>query len=92
MTDCWQLHYSSTTIYNRYYNGSHTANYGQRGDKFGYTREMVWEVVRWCWILMENIERVPGMDETEKKRLVAEAKCLIAARYLICSVIMEDYR
>lgn len=28
-----------------------------------------------------NIERVPGMDETEKKRLVAEAKCLIAARY-----------
>ena len=30
---------------------------------------------------MENIERVPGMDETEKKRLVAEAKCLIAARY-----------
>ena len=81
LTDCWQLHYSSTTIYNRYYNGSHTANYGQRGDKFGYTREMVWEVVRWCWILMENIERVPGMDETEKKRLVAEAKCLIAARY-----------
>lgn len=40
LTDCWQLHYSSTTIYNRYYNGSHTANYGQRGDKFGYTREM----------------------------------------------------
>mgnify|MGYP007124149759 CR=1 FL=1 len=34
LTDCWQLHYSSTTIYNRYYNGSHTANYGQRGDKF----------------------------------------------------------
>lgn len=81
LTDCWQLHYTSTTIYNSYYNGSHTANYGQRGDVFGYTREMVWEVVRWCWILMENIDGVPGMEATEKARLVAEAKCLIAARY-----------
>lgn len=30
---------------------------------------------------MENIDRVPGMDDTEKTQLVAEAKCLIAARY-----------
>ncbi|MFV0325491.1 MAG: RagB/SusD family nutrient uptake outer membrane protein [Bacteroides xylanisolvens] len=81
LTDCWQLHYTSTTIYNRYYNGSLTPNNDQRGSIFGYTREMVWEVVRWCWILMENIEGVPGMDATEKAKLVAEAKCLIAARY-----------
>ena len=30
---------------------------------------------------MENIDRVPGMDNAEKTQLVAEAKCLIAARY-----------
>ena len=41
-----------------------------------YTREMVWEVVRWCWLLMENIDRVPGMDNAEKTQLVAEAKML----------------
>ena len=82
LTDCWQLHYTSTTLYNRYYNGSHTSNNsGVRNDKFGYTREMVWEVVRWCWLLIENINGVPGMDESEKKQLVAEAKCLIASRY-----------
>lgn len=81
LTDCWQLHYTSTTIYNSYYSGSHTSNYDLRGDVFGYTREMVWQVVRWCWLLIENIDRVPGMDNTEKNKLVAEAKCLIASRY-----------
>lgn len=82
LTDCWQLHYSATTIYNSYYTGSHTSNdNATRGDVFGYTREMVWQVVRWCWLLIENVDRVPGMDDTEKSKLVAEAKCLIASRY-----------
>ena len=31
--------------------------------------------------MTENIDRVPGMDNAEKTQLVAEAKCLIAARY-----------
>ena len=81
LTDCWQLHYSATTIYNSYYSGTHTANYGKRGDIFGYTREVVWQTVRWCWLLLENIDRVPGMGEEEKAQMKAEAKCLIAARY-----------
>ena len=42
-------------------------------------------------LLMENIDRVPGMDNAEKTQLVAEAKCLIAARYFECSVIMEVF-
>ena len=81
LTDCWQLHYSGTTIYNSYYSGTHTANYGVRGDIFGYTREGVWQTVRWCWLLLENVDRVPGMGEDEKVQMKAEAKCLIAARY-----------
>ena len=81
LTDCWQLHYSETTIYNSYYSGTHTANYGVRGDIFGYTREGVWQTVRWCWLLLENVDRVPGMGEDEKVQIKAEAKCLIAARY-----------
>ena len=81
LTDCWSLYFSDATVYQQYYLGSLNANYGTRGNIFPYTREMVWEVVRWCWLLMENIDRVPGMDDTEKTQLVAEAKCLIAARY-----------
>lgn len=81
LTDCWSLYFSDATVYQQYYLGSLNANYGTRGNIFPYTREMVWEVVRWCWLLMENIDRVPGMDNAEKTQLVAEAKCLIAARY-----------
>ena len=81
LTDCWQLHWRDAQLYSQYYSGIHTANYSRRQDKFCYNDEKVWEVVRWCWLLMENIDRVPGMDSTEKTQLVAEAKCLIAARY-----------
>lgn len=66
LTDCWSLYFSDATVYQQYYLGSLNANYGTRGNIFPYTREMVWEVVRWCWLLMENIDRVPGMDNTEK--------------------------
>ncbi|MCD8167025.1 MAG: RagB/SusD family nutrient uptake outer membrane protein, partial [Bacteroides sp.] len=81
LSDCWQLHYSGTTLYDRYYGGTHTSNYDVRGDVFGYHREQVWEVVRACWMLIENIDKVPDMDAAEKAYLVAQAKCLIAARY-----------
>lgn len=82
LSDCWQLHYSATTLYNSYYSGKHTSADGQtRGDVFGYTREQVWQVVRWCWMIIENIDRVPDMDAAEKAYIVAQAKCLIAARY-----------
>ena len=67
LTDCWSLYFSDATVYQQYYLGSLNANYGTRGNIFPYTREMVWEVVRWCWLLMENIDRVPGMDSTAKK-------------------------
>ncbi|MDR0939010.1 MAG: RagB/SusD family nutrient uptake outer membrane protein [Mediterranea sp.] len=81
LTDCWHIHWNGAAIYNLYYVGTMTSLGGQRGNIFGYDREMVWQVVRWCWLFLENIDRVPGMDATEKARLVAEAKCLIASRY-----------
>lgn len=81
LTDCWQIHWDGAVIYSRYYGGTHSANYKLREDVFNYTREQVWEVVRWCWLLIENIDRVPGMDSAEKAQMVAEAKCLIASRY-----------
>ncbi len=78
ITDCWQLYYNSARIYNQYYSGTMTAS-----DKpaFPFTGEYVWECVRWCYLLLENIDRVPDMTEAEKNRLKAEAKCLMASRY-----------
>ena len=67
-----------TTVY---YAGSHSANYKERQDKFDYLKSNVWEAVRSGWLLIENIDGVPDLSENEKKRMVAEAKCLIATRY-----------
>ena len=41
----------------------------------------MWQVVRWCWLLLENVDNVPGMSDTEKTKIKAEAKCIMAARY-----------
>ncbi len=81
LTDCWQIHWDKSAIYSQYYSGIHTANYGRTEDICNYTNEKVWEVVRWCWLLLENIDRVPDLSNQDKAQMIAEAKCLIAARY-----------
>lgn len=81
LTDCWQLHWSGAYLYSQYYTASHTANYKRREDKFCYNDEFVWEAVRYGWLLLENVDRVPDLSSEEKERMKAEAKCLIAVRY-----------
>lgn len=80
LSDCYQLHWDATSIIKNYYPGSLKA--ASAGSAvFTFTGEKVWEAVRACWLLMENIDRVPGITEEEKKEMVAEAKCLLSARY-----------
>ena len=78
LTDCYQQHWNGTTVYNSYYSGTLTAN---DDPLFTFTKDNVWEAVRQAYLLIENIERVPDMSDDEKKSLIAQAKCLIAARY-----------
>ena len=44
-------------------------------------RVSIYETVRKCWQLIENIEQVPDMDDTEKSRLKGEAYTIMASRY-----------
>ncbi|MDR0575861.1 MAG: RagB/SusD family nutrient uptake outer membrane protein [Tannerella sp.] len=81
LSDLWVTTWTGFSMYGNYYSGTHTAGYGIRADKFDYTRSNVWEAVRYAWLFLEKIEEVPGMDASEKERLKAEAKCLIASRY-----------
>ncbi|MCD8302140.1 MAG: RagB/SusD family nutrient uptake outer membrane protein, partial [Prevotellaceae bacterium] len=81
MTDICHDNWSSSNHYGVYYNGTLTANYGFRGVMFHYNDEFVWEAVRAALILIENIDDVPDLETSERNRMVAEAKCLIAARY-----------
>ena len=78
MTDCYQTHYNGTDLYNYYYSGTMTAN---RNALISYTNDYVWEAVRQAWLLIENIDKVTGLSESEKANMTAQAKCLIAARY-----------
>lgn len=44
-------------------------------------RVSIYETVRKCWQLIENIQRVPDMSENEKSRLRGEAYTIMASRY-----------
>ncbi len=81
LTDLYVFTYPSCGISGPYYKGTHTANYGKRSDKFDYLRNNVWEAVRGVWMLIENIDNVPGLGEDEKASMVAQAKCILASRY-----------
>lgn len=67
-----------------YYPGIYNVKYEDDGSlrcKFPFKKARVWECVRAAWIFIENINRVPDMDDAEKQRLTAEAKIIIASRY-----------
>ena len=78
LTDCYQIHWNGTSIYNNYYSGTLSAN---QTPLISFTGDYVWQAVRQAWLLIENIKDVAGMDEAEKRNIIAQAKCLIAARY-----------
>ena len=44
-------------------------------------RVSIYETVRKCWQIIENIERVPDMTDAEKSRLRGEAYTIMASRY-----------
>ncbi|WP_308757323.1 RagB/SusD family nutrient uptake outer membrane protein [uncultured Bacteroides sp.] len=82
LSDCWHNHWEQCRINRFYYTGSHSAgDTDTRAEKFSYLKSNVWEAVRYVWILIENIDRVPDLTEDEKMRMVSEAKCVLAARY-----------
>lgn len=83
LSDCWHSHNLWDGINRKYYSGAYRANHEDEGDdtRFGYTKENCWQAVRAARIFMENVGRVPDMEEAEKARLTAEAKVIIASRY-----------
>ncbi len=79
MSDCWHMPTSSISVTKQVYGGQMTAASGQ--EIYGYDKESIWEMVHRCYMLIERINEVPDMDETTKKRFIAEAKCIIASSY-----------
>lgn len=77
--DTHVLTYASSAIYSGYYNGMLTSN---DRNVYPYNEMHIFENIRACYNLMENIDRVPDLSEKEKACMVDEAKCLLAWNYL----------
>ena len=58
---------------------SYSTKGGLNSDAGG--RVSIYETVRKCWQIIENIEKVPDMSDTEKSRLKGEAYTIMASRY-----------
>lgn len=46
------------------------------------SKRSIWNCVRDCELLIDNIHRVPDMTDAEKARYTAEAKIILASKYL----------
>lgn len=83
--DDYQLFFSNTQVFSAYYAGGMTSTTDDKnnGGIYPYLNEYIWENVRHCWLLIENVDRVPGMEEAEKQCIKDEARCLLAYQYFI---------
>lgn len=78
LTDIYQIHWGGVDLFNNFYGGSLTA---ASTPPISFSGDKVWEVIRQCNILINNVDRVPGLTNEEKVSITAQAKCLMAARY-----------
>ena len=67
--------------YNGSYNPGHENSSKSHPTKFRFKSRYNWFGIRHAWLFIENINRVPDMSDTEKERLTAEAKIIIATHY-----------
>ena len=85
LTDCWHMGWNGAAVYGQYYAGALTANVSRNdyldGPLFSFLGEYQWKAIREAWTFINNIEITPEMSDAEKARLIAEARCLMVARF-----------
>jgi len=97
LSDSYQCYVSWGGPIQSYYPGALTEDAqdtenGNYQGKFSYStksgldsdaggRVSIYETVRKCWQLIDNIDKVPDMSDTEKSRLRGEAYTIMASRY-----------
>lgn len=79
LSDCYHFHYLSSEIYKYYYSGTLSAT--QNVTVYPYKEQYLWETLRAGYIFLDNVERCTEMESTERNRLSAETKCLMAQSY-----------
>ena len=83
LTDCWHQFWNGAAVYGQYYTGAMTPTTKRSdaldGPLYSYDKEFQWYSIRAAHILIANVDRVPevDMDQEEKDRMKAEARCLM---------------
>ncbi len=69
---------------NLYYNGALSANINpsQRGSEaYRFGSQVEYHAIRYAWLYIENVDKVPDMTTAQKNERIAEAKVIIALSY-----------
>src|SRR5690606_26030017 len=64
-----------------YYNGSLNATNVPRNAAYQFGGKTDWATIRYSWLYIENVDKVPDMSDSQKRERKAEAKTLIALSY-----------
>lgn len=64
-----------------YYNGALSPNSVNGSAAYCFGSETDWTAIRYAWLFIENVDRVPDSDNAWKQRRIAEAKVIIALSY-----------
>ena len=64
-----------------YYNGALSATNAPRNAAYLFGGKSDWTTIRYAWLYIENVDKVPDMSASQKKERIAEAKMLIAVSY-----------
>ena len=85
LSDTHHAFFASLIVVSSYYNMAMTSSYNSNnnGSIYPYLNEYVWENVRHCYILLENIDGVPGLSDAEKNRMKDEVRCMLASIYFV---------
>lgn len=89
LTDLNQDYLGYSGVNKVYYAGNYNAgtentpraNYMATKIRFNENETHYWSAIRNAWLIVDNIDRVPDMDQTEKLQLKAEAKMMVAVYY-----------
>jgi len=72
----------------QYYVGSYSAGTVNSNSVFYYNTASIWMGLRYSWLVIENIDKVPDMLESEKLHAKAEARMIIATQ---CANLLRNF-
>lgn len=64
-----------------YYNGALSATSVNSSAAYEFAGETDWTSIRYAWLFIENVAKVPDYDQVTRSRRIAEAKVIIALSY-----------